>query len=709
MLTFDDIEVKDKIHEFNNLFKKGGGSILWFDKYISRVLRTAHETAIASGKLKYPIEIKIPKPMSELLKGDFEPARIIRINEPMKFGDAPIWWADSSKGVTVRVGNQNGDSRKPSQFSLNDKDIHAVLGGITGMGKSVTLNSIIFGMAFEYAPWELNMTLLDAKAADIKRFGRNPLPHISAIAATKDTDYILSVLREKKEEMVQMQSVITLAGCGKLEDFREKTGLCIPQNVITTDEFQTLFKNAKKKLNEVIDLYDDYSRLGRSAGYHLIMASQELGSDVPKATLNQWGVRMCLGATAAVSEQILGNDDSKNIRTKGKLNVNMNPEGHNATENIEFKVPFQPSDGSNDQFTPQSAFLMQLGDSCNFIRERSFYDENSVVYEDEYEKYISKFSGGPDKIYLGEPSFVMRDEEQVVRMEFNREDYENILVLNQNITHLERYGRMIKYNLKRSNVLNIVLNADDTLYNKIGLKDIQDLAVDVRSIQDPNYNNILSTVFNRKLMMDVDKAITRDATFNAATDAVIINEFGDGSHMFTRTNRSRAYYIDGYCRNDYKDLMGLSRYSGQELDRQIDSIIIDCLKLYDKYGVSDRPITPDVFPATYIWVVGLQRIQGIGRDSKSGPVSQLKQVMFDSCLVNVRFILLASNIDDTAELLKAVKYAIYDNADNSQINKIKAGDYYPEIIPKQLGVLINTTDKTALKFKKMFLQGEILG
>lgn len=708
MLTFDDIEIKDKVYQFNESFKKGGGSILWFDKYISRVLSTAHEEALANNKLKYPIEIKLPKPMSELLKGDFEPLKTIRIEEPIRFDDAPIWWGSSAKGVTIRVGNQNGDSRKPSKFALNDKDIHAVLGGITGMGKSVTLNSIIFGMAFEYAPWELNLTLLDAKAADIKRFGKNPLPHISAIAATKDTDYILSVLKEKKEEMVLMQSVITLAGCGKIEDFREKTGLCIPQNVIVTDEFQTLFKNAKRQLNQVISLYDDYSRLGRSAGYHLIMASQELGGDVPKATLNQWGVRMCLGATAAVSEQILGNDDSKNIRTKGRLNVNMNPEGHNATENLEFKVPFQPSDGSKDQFTPQSAFLMQLGSNCDYIRERSFYDENSVVYEDEFEKFIQQYRGGVDRIYLGEPSFVMRDSEQVVRMEFNREDFENILVLNQNPIHLERYGRMIKYNLMHSDVLNVIMNADDTLYHKIGLNDIQSLAVDVRSVNDPNYENILTTVFNRKLMMDVDKGVSKDPIFNPATDKVIIDNFGEGSPMYNRINRSRAYYIDGYVRTEYKNDFGLGNYSGEELDKEIDMIIVDCLKLYERYGVRDRPISADLFPATYIWIVGLQRIQGIGRDAKTSLVSRLKQIMFDSCLVNIRFILLATNIDDSDDLLKAVKYAIYDNANNSQINKLKATDYYPEIIPSQLGVLVNTTEKTALKFKKMFLEGEII-
>ena len=35
-----------------------------------------------------------------------------------------------------------------------------VLGGSTGQGKSVTLNSIIYGMCLEYAPWEITITLI---------------------------------------------------------------------------------------------------------------------------------------------------------------------------------------------------------------------------------------------------------------------------------------------------------------------------------------------------------------------------------------------------------------------------------------------------------------------------------------------------------------------------------------------------------------------
>lgn len=708
MLDFKDAEIRDAMYSFNEKFKKGGASVLWFDKFLEKVMKVEHESAVASGKLTYPYEVKIPKSINELLQGDFEPSRIIKIKEPIKFNDSPIWWGNSAKGVNVRIGYQNGDSRKPARFSLNDKDIHGILGGITGMGKSVTLNAIIFGMAFEYAPWEIDMTLLDAKAADIKRFGKNPLPHVSAIAATKDTDYILSVLREKRDEMNLIQSIITQADCGKIEDFRQLTGLCIPQHIIIVDEFQTLFKNAGKQLNEVIAIFDDFARLGRSAGYHLVMASQEIGDSIPKATLNQFGIRMCLGATEQVSDQILGNDDSKNIQTKGRLNINLNPQGQSSTDNIEFKVPFQPSDGNNNQFTPQAAFLMSLGEANDFIRPRSFYDENTVVYEKDFDNYIGKYKGGTDKLYLGEPSFVMRDEEQVVRMEFDRKDFENIIVLNQDINHLVRYGRMLKHNVQQQKCLNVVMNCDQGLYDQIGLDDIKDLSVDIRGVADPNYSGILSTVHNRRLMAEVDRYIKAEAKYNELTDAVLLNHYGENSPSYSRLNRCRAYYLDELLRSVYKETFHLGNIQGEELDNAIDKFILETIDLYDNYGVSQELIKADDFPPTYVWVTGFQRLQGIGRDPKPSPQNELKQILFDCCMVNIRFIFFATNVDELAEVLKGVKYAILDNASQQFLTRLKIGDFYPNIIPKQLGCLVNITDKVTHKFKKMYLEGETL-
>ena len=75
------------------------------------------------------------------------------------------------------------------------------------MGKSVALNDIITYMCKAYAPWELTLTLADAKVIEFKSYASGGIiPHIESIAATQDTDYIISILEHKQKEMMKVNS-----------------------------------------------------------------------------------------------------------------------------------------------------------------------------------------------------------------------------------------------------------------------------------------------------------------------------------------------------------------------------------------------------------------------------------------------------------------------------------------------------------------------
>lgn len=210
----------------------------------------------------------------------------------------------------MRAGYVDGNSSLVSDQRLDDATIHMILGGSTGQGKSVTLNSIIYGLCSEYAPWEVSLALCDAKIVEFKAYAlETPLPHIRSIAATGDSDYLVSVLQSVLDEMNKLQSVFALAGAQKISEFREKTRLCFPQHIIIIDEFQTMFMNAKKRKNEIAEILNKIIRLGRNAGYHLILASQELGSDITPEMISNIQVRAAMGClTGNVSEKILGND-----------------------------------------------------------------------------------------------------------------------------------------------------------------------------------------------------------------------------------------------------------------------------------------------------------------------------------------------------------------------------------------------------------------
>ena len=703
MISFSNEEIADKMANFLECFENDSNSVLMFDNFIKKLLTRKYNEAIIANKFKYPRVIKIAPSTSEILRGNIKPARAFSMADVIKFGSTPIWWCETTKGIDLDFGFENGDSRKPSRFALNDATIHGILAGMTGMGKSVALNILIFGMAFQYAPWELDITLLDAKAADLKAFGKMHLPHISSVAATKDTDYIISVLEEKVKEMEMTQAAITKFGAKKIEDFRETTGLVMPRHVIIIDEFQSLFKNAGKNASKIDSIIDAFSRLGRSSGYHLFMASQEIGNSISQNTLNQFSIRCCLGAEENVSEKILGNTEAKTIRSKGRLLVTTEASSKDASKNKEFKVPFQPSSGEHNQFVTQGNYLIALGERVKFSRDLSFYDENDKMYENQFPEYINKFREDKNRIYLGEPSFVMRDADKVVRLEFDSQDSENILVFGKELKDLKRYGKMLKYNIKRSNCNNVVLSGNDELGKELGLTD--EIYLRITMSTSSSVIQIFNTIKVRKLLIDTDQRLDERIT-HPDTDAILLKKWKNTDTVYNELNRSRAYILDGLLRSaEYESLIP-SRLSGADKDEYIDSLVISYIELYINYRCERRIISIEDLPITYVWILSPDRIRGWGRDSRQSEAEKIKNVMFDSCQVNVRFIIMTSTVDDLSEFVKPVKYIITDKAEDKVVNRFGASDFFPAEVPKELGVLIDRGSAKAMKFKKMHFEDE---
>lgn len=63
------------------------------------------------------------------------------------------------------------NARTSATVTVGDEVVHAMLGGATGAGKSVTLNSIIASGMLEYSPWELEFYLMDMKIVELRRYG----------------------------------------------------------------------------------------------------------------------------------------------------------------------------------------------------------------------------------------------------------------------------------------------------------------------------------------------------------------------------------------------------------------------------------------------------------------------------------------------------------------------------------------------------------
>uniref|UniRef100_UPI00374E61C7 FtsK/SpoIIIE domain-containing protein n=1 Tax=Paraclostridium bifermentans TaxID=1490 RepID=UPI00374E61C7 len=210
MIRVDSKIRKELVEKTLKVAKEGAVKPLLFENYMGRVLAERYNNL--DPKLKeYPKKILLPKSLDDMLKGDLRPSDdSITISGPLDMDGLPIWFDSSTDKVDIHMGTQNGDSRFPCTEAFSDSTIHMLLAGSTGSGKSVALNDLIYAMCLQYAPWEINLVMSDAKIVEFKAYAKgHQLPHISAIAATGDSDYLISVLRYYYNEMIDMNTVYT--------------------------------------------------------------------------------------------------------------------------------------------------------------------------------------------------------------------------------------------------------------------------------------------------------------------------------------------------------------------------------------------------------------------------------------------------------------------------------------------------------------------
>ncbi|MCL2437478.1 MAG: DNA translocase FtsK [Coriobacteriia bacterium] len=159
---------------------------------------------------------------------------------------------------------------------------HLLIGGSTGSGKSVAINTMIMSILMRATPAEVRMVLIDPKRVELSMF--NGLPHLyvpvvttpkeaaSALAwAVNEMDRRLKVLEKARVRNIgeYNQSLQD----GKLDEGVEE----MPYLVIVIDELADLMMVSAKEVESSIVRI---AQLARAAGIHLIVATQRPDANV---------------------------------------------------------------------------------------------------------------------------------------------------------------------------------------------------------------------------------------------------------------------------------------------------------------------------------------------------------------------------------------------------------------------------------------------
>ena len=689
----------------SGMIKKLRPEPVYFYPYLKRILETQWELL----KPQFPMDIKIAKENKYLLKGDFEPETVIHLEEPIKMQDGtPMWFESTASEAFVRFGYKNCDARYICDTKFDMEFIHGFLGGSSGHGKSVTINSMLGGLFYEYAPWELEVHLSDAKIIEFKKYGvGHIIPHISTIAATEDADFVISVLDKAYTEMNERAKIFGNIGVSNLKSFRKKTGLAYPRVMIVMDEVESTFKLAGKQAPKIANYIDGFARLGRAAGYHVFLATQNLSSDIPKSATGQIRIRMCLGANQTTSEAVLGNSGATdNFGRIGKLIVNTEVlnGGNTFPANIKFQTPFL----TDDNFSDEMAELEKLGRTSGFRRSLSFYDEEDMktisTYREVMDKAFVRMSAANEvtaritPILLGFPAFVTNDPDGLLKITLDHKDVENIAICSTQTDRVATHIHNIAYSVK--NNWNILHYSSDT-----DMFEYTPTALDNQEARDAGTNPLqgIDSLVRRRLFLAYLDNIVKDegsVEYNQAKVEEILakdkipKEVWGNSLMCRRVAAFCSVQTDPNHATMWKPVAGVFKSFRDYYD--------ECVK----YNAIIEPITTIKFSKVMYFVGDLAKIIGYGRDNNSKAITTLKKVMQDCNRAAVVFVLYTRSMENLNDLLSGLRYVIFDTPDGKDWGRMRTEA--PVAQSSKLAILYDSlnTQNPQRKFKRTLLREE---
>ena len=183
----------------------------------------------------------------------------------------------SKSKLTFAIGE---DVEGKNYISDIKKTSHIIIGGTTGSGKSVCIDTLIISILYKSKPSEVKFVMIDPTS---RLLIYNGIPHL-LIPVVTDPMKSIGALAWAVREMDNRYQIFHAMGTKNLEQYNkeiekgEKVVLGkLPYLLIIIDEFIDLIKTKKKDVEEFIYRL---TQKGRSAGIYLIIATQRPSVDV---------------------------------------------------------------------------------------------------------------------------------------------------------------------------------------------------------------------------------------------------------------------------------------------------------------------------------------------------------------------------------------------------------------------------------------------
>ena len=208
------------------------------------------------------------------------------------------------------------------QIPLSEpEDVHLLIAGTTGSGKSELLRSIIAGLMLTNSTEALRFVLIDPKRNAFNELRGSPYLRDGEDVIYPDETPASDVLQDLAEEMDERYRLFQKAGVDTRDDYVKTTGQMLPRIVCICDEYFDLINRGKKYRDAVEAQICRLGAKARAAAIHLIIATQHPSRKVIKGALDaNLPARIGLKMSKSIeSNMLLGSSGAENLLGHGDL------------------------------------------------------------------------------------------------------------------------------------------------------------------------------------------------------------------------------------------------------------------------------------------------------------------------------------------------------------------------------------------------------